>query len=312
MPLWDGERWNLWTDMPDGQFMKLAIVETARSNYLATSPANEHDLHIPFVEFMWQQASWPEVSKQILAICDDFHQLATIAAKLDHFFEARQSIGSTLLDSFVKSEIEQLVVVARSIFDLLHEVISHFWNDRVALIDPVMESLRKQNKTPETFRKLVLDGGRPRSAEDISNKYALPLDVSRMYVKHTPFFLPLRNMRDGIVHQGKSVDTIFVTDKGFCVDPKSRYFSNFAWKSEHYFNENIASLRPWTGHIISQTIDACSEIMFSLAAAIPFPPPIAPGHHIFIRNPSNKALIDLLSLDKGMTIWPSAKNNTSA
>jgi len=303
MPVWDGASWNHWIDTPDGQFIKIQIVDAARSNYLATSPASENDLHIPFVDFMWQRASWPEVTRQISAICDDFHLLATIAAKLEHFHEVHASVDRTLMDAFVKSEIEQLVVVARSIFDLLQEVIAHFWNDRIKLIDPKEDALRKQNKAPDTFRKFAMNGEAPRTAEEITNRYAMPAAVSGVYAKHTPFFASLRKMRDHIIHGGSSVDTIFVTERGFCIDPQSKYFSGFAWKPEHHYNQNIVSLRPWIGDIIIRTIDACSEIMSSLASVVPFPPPIAPNYQIFIRDPSNRALTRLLDAAKGNLIW---------
>jgi hypothetical protein len=304
MPVWDGSNWHHWTNTPDGQFIKIQIVDAARSNYLAKVPAREDDLHIPFVDFMWQRASWPEVTRLISGICDDFHLLATIAAKLEHFHKVRESIDQTLIDSFVKSEIELLIVVARSIFDLLQEVIAHFWNDRIRLLDPVADALRRRNKLhPKRFMRTAMVGEIPRTAEEITNLYALPLLVSSMYVKHTPFFASLREMRERIIHGGTSVDTIFVTDKGFCVDPQSNYFSGFSWKPEHYYNPNIVSLRPWIANIILRTIEACSEIMSSLAIAVPFPEPVAPGYQVFIRDPSNRALVRLLDVDQGNLVW---------
>ncbi|MDA9512096.1 hypothetical protein XI04_03285 [Bradyrhizobium sp. CCBAU 11430] len=109
-------------------------------------------------------------------------------------------------------------------------------------------------------------------------------------------------MRDHIIHGGSSVDTIFITERGFCIDPQSKYFSGFAWKPEHHYNQNIVSLR---GSAISlfRQIDACSGLMSSLASVVPFPPPIAPGYQIFIRDPSNRALIRLLDAGKGNLIW---------
>jgi hypothetical protein len=303
MPVWDGVAWSMWVDAPPGQLMKVQIVEPIRSNYLATVPADKYDLQIPFVDFMWQRASFPEVAKQILGICHDFHQLATTAAKLEHFHETRESIDGNLLTSFVQSEVEQLIIVARSVFDLLQEILAHFWNDKIRLPDPVAEALRRRQKMPPTFAKIALKGDSPRTAAEIVQRYGFPALVSAMYEKHTPFFLSLRKSRDNIIHGGSSVDHVYATEKGFCVDPRSKYYGGFAWKSEHYYNENIVSLRPWIANTILRTIEACSEIMSSFAIEIPFPPPIAPAHQIYIRDPANKALVRLLQVDHGNLIW---------
>lgn len=303
MPFWDGAAWNMWVDAPPGQLIKVQIVEPIRSNYLANDPANKDDILIPFVDFMWQRASWPEVARQILGICHDFHQLATIAAKLEHLYEARESIDANLLTSFVQNEIEQLIIVARSIFDLIQEVIAHFWNDRIRLLDPASETIRRRRKMPDTFAKIALNGDLARTAEEIAQRYGVPPRTSAMFAKNTPFFLSLRRSRDGIVHGGSSVDHVFATEKGFCVDPKSKYYSGFPWKPEHHHNENIVSLRPWIANVVLRTIEACSEIMSSLASEIPFPPPIAPAHQIYIRDPANRALIRLLQVDKGELVW---------
>jgi hypothetical protein len=303
MPVWDGATWSMWIDAPEGCLTKIRVVDTARSSYLATAPAGDYDLHIPFVDFMWQRASWPEVTRLISGICDDFHLMATIAAKLEHFHETRASIDPTLIPSFVKSELEQLIIVARSIFDLLQETIAHFWNERVTLKDPAAEAIRRRHRMPPTFAKIAFNSDSPRPATEIAARYALPSAASATYEKHAPFFLSLRASRDGIIHGGSSVDMIFATDRGFCVDPRSKHYHGFPWKPEHYFNANIVSLRPWVANVVLRTIEACSEIMFALAAELRFPDRIAPAHHVFIRDPSNPALVRLLQVQQGHLVW---------
>jgi hypothetical protein len=303
MPLWDGTTWNHWINGPDGQLIKIQVVDTIHSNYLAKTPAAEHDVCVAFVDFMWQRASWPEVVRLISGICDDFHLMATSAAKLEHFHEARESIDQTLIGSFVKTELEYLIVVARSVFDLLQEVIAHFWNERVRLLDHEAEAIRRRHKLPPEFARVALSNEIPRTAAEIIARYALPPVTAEMYAKHAPFFVSLRASRDGIIHGGSSVDMIFATEKGFCVDPKSKHYGGYPWKEEHYYNPNIVSLRPWIARTVFQTIEACSEIMFSLASVIPFPEEIAPGYRVFIRDPSNKAFLRLLDVATGNLIW---------
>jgi hypothetical protein len=52
--------------------------------------------------------------------------------------------------------------------------------------------------------------------------------------------------------------------------------------------------------------------MSSFASEIPFPPPIAPAHQIFIRDPANKALIRLLQVDHGSLIWWGREQDVAA
>ena len=309
MPLWDGAAWNQWVDGPGGQLIKFNVVDAIHSTYLAKTPARPDDIHIPFVDLMWQRLTSSEVMKLTTGICDDFHLMATIAAKLEYFHENRESINQNLISSFVQSEIEHLIVIARSIFDLLQEIMAHLWNERIQPTDVMAQPLPRKFKLPDTFRKVVLSDQTPRTATEIVENYALPQATSEMYVKHAPFFLSLRAMRDGIIHGGSSVDLIFVTEKGFCVETSSRYFRNFSWKKEHYYNPTIASLRPWLANIVLQTIEACADILSSLGSVVAFPAAIAPDYQVFIRDPSNEALLRLLDVANGNLVWWADKPN---
>src|ERR1700722_5632158 len=238
--------------------------------------------------------------------------MATSAAKLEHFHEARGSIDATLIGYFVKTELEYLIIVARSVFELLQEVIAQFWNNRVKLLDPSAEAVRRDHKLPPEFAKVALHNEISRTASEIVERYALPPTTAAMYAKHSSFFLSLRASRDGIIHGCSSVDIIFTTENGFFVSPNSKHYSNYPWKSEHYYNESLVSLRPWIARTVFQTIEACSDIMFSLASAIPFPEEIAPGYRVFIRDPSNEAFLRLLNVATGNLVWWGAKVNESA
>jgi hypothetical protein len=43
--------------------------------------------------------------------------------------------------------------------------------------------------------------------------------------------------------------------------------------------------------------------VFSLASESPFPAAVAPGDQVFIRDPANKALIQLLKVYRGNLVW---------
>jgi hypothetical protein len=302
-PLWDGCEWKSWVPVDSGRLVKLSIVDVAQSHYLAKEAENEKDIHIPFVELMWQHMSWPDIWKSASSLSQDIHLFATSAAKLEHFYEARDQIDRGLIAAFVNSEIEHMLVVARSMFDLLQEVLAKFWNNHVRLIDGELERSRKQRPMQTTFSKTVLEKEALRTAEQIAQKYSIPTSTAQMYAKHAPFFKSVRGARDSIVHFGKTPDSVFVTNRGFCVNPKAPYFSDFVWSSGHYYNENIVTLVPWLSWLVGGTLEACSDILFSLSGQIQFPPPLAPDHHLFLRDPSNPALLRLARAAQDPDHW---------
>jgi hypothetical protein len=208
-----------------------------------------------------------------------------------------------LLRSFVQSELEYLITVTRSVYDLLQETISALWNKHITLNDAAAERLRKKIPLPDTFRRVVMQDGQLRTAEAIAEKFALPTAVAEQYARYTPLFLALRSARDAIVHSGKSLDMIFSTEKGFCVDPKIKPFSEFNWTEAHWYNPNIVSLYPWIAHIVFEALGACTDLMGAFAASIQLPPEIAPGYRVFLRDPSNTALLELNDVSDGKRVW---------
>ena len=304
MPFWDGSAWHLWTEAPPGSILKLQIVDAIHSNYVAKQPARETDILIEFIHRMWQQANWPAVSKLILAIQDDFHLLATSVAKLRHFFENRDKIDQALITSFVKTELEYLITVARSVFDLLQEALATIWNTQIILLDPAQEAIRKKHKLPPTFTKMAIEGrNTPKSIEELTTKYAIPTLLAEQYDRIAPFYLSLLKVRDKIIHGGGSVDMIFATEKGFCVEREAKAFADFEWKPQHSYNEALVSLLPWVAHVVFGTIQACNDIMRAFGSGIVMSPEIAPGYNIYIRDPANVAILQLAKVCSENLVW---------
>lgn len=252
---------------------------------------------------MWQRANYPAISKTVLGLSQDFHLLATSAAKQRHNHETQDRIDKMLIRSFVQSELEYLITVARSVYDLLQESIARLWNGHIRLNDAKSERKRKRFPLPETFRRVVMESDLPRTAQAIVDRFAVLPAMAEQYAKCAPFFLSLRDMRDAIMHGGGSVDLLFVTEKGFCVDPRVKPFTEFAWTGEHRYNTSLVSLLPWVAHVVDQALGACTDIMGALAGAIMLPPEIAPGYRMFLRDPSNKALIELSEVTEGRRMW---------
>jgi len=304
MPLWDGSQWHVWVPGPNG-LINMRPTDFIETDYIALQPALDSDLCIPFVELMWQQASWPEVCPLIHAICDDFHNMGTSVAKLHHIFNTSAVLPNGMSSRFASTEIEYIVILARTIFDYLQEIISLVWNEHIALLDPDADKYRQRRKLPRTFSKIVLRDKRDlRSMQDIVTDFRLPGPLSDSYSRIGPFFSELRDIRDSIVHRGGGTDHVFITEKGFCVSPNRRPFNTYlGWNESNLYNENLHSLIPWIANVITQTIDSCSALMLTFANIIKLPPAIAPGYHIYVRGQSNAELVELLRVRNGGSPW---------
>jgi len=303
MALWDGERWHSWVPVGN-KVVKMQMVDVSQGLYLAKAAVRPADLFIPFVDVMWQRASWPEIVPLLSAICDDFRNMGTSIAKLRHVFQTRHLLAAGAAREFAATELEYLVILARTIFDLLQEMMSKIWHQRIRLNNPAAEALRKERKLPETFSSLCLEEKRRiRTAEEIETRFALPRVMAEQYAAAAPFFFKLRRVRDGIVHSGRAFDLIFETERGFCVSPKSAPFSDFKWQTHHSYNENLVSLLPWVSKMILQTIGTCTALMSAFASLISLPEELAPGYRVFVRGPNNDSLIEVLKIQDGASPW---------
>jgi len=311
MPLWDGERWHQWIAGPEG-LNELALVDAVEADYVGRMPANESDLLIPFVEFMWQRASFPEICPLIRGICEDFHNMGTSIAKLRLFFRLRDSLGAVGMARFAATELEYIVILGRTVFDLLQEAVANIWRGRVQLSNPELEKRRRGRKLPDAFSKMVLgDNQTLRTAEQMEQRFGVPLQVAAEYAKHAPFFSSLRSIRDDIIHGGSRLGIVFATEKGFCVHPGEKPFSLFTgWNSNHRYSEDLVSVLPWVASVVVQTIQSCNALILALASVILFPPEIAPGLHVFVRGPSTRALADVLRVHEGGSPWWDRESDT--
>jgi hypothetical protein len=305
MPLWDGAKWHQWVPNIEGKLVEGAVVDTIEGYYLAIVPARDSDLFIPFVDLMWQRASWPEICPFISAISDDFHNMGTSVAKLKYLFDCRKNLPAGAGGRFARTELEYLVILARSIFDLLQEMTSIIWTGRVRLREPVAEARRIAGRLPKTFSKVILrDKKQLRSPVEIAEEFGLPTKLAEAYAGGAPFFSRLRDNRDDVIHGLKKTGYVFVTERGFCVNPKEPPFSSFeGWRPEHRYNENIVSLLPWVAETILGTIHTCNHLLSTFASIIEFPPEIAPGYQVFVRGPYAECFASVLQVNSGASPW---------
>ncbi len=288
VPLWDGNEWHVWIPQADGTLLKMRPRDSTHSDYVAAQPARDDDLHLPFLEFMWKHASWPDVAVRVRALSEDVHNLAASMAKIDHAFACRKTIGPGVT-KFVATEVEYVFGVCRSLFDLLQEIIAAVW-ERIELLDPELQ--RSKRKLPSSFAKMALRGEHPIESDEISAKYQLPPAIASFFTVHVNFFKALRRYRNDVVHGLAGQQLIFDTPRGFGLPAWGNPFDEMIeWKDEDRYNERVVSLRPVLGHVICNTIYACNGFTDVISKNIAFPPDVAPGYGYFMRSYHNAALL---------------------
>ena len=281
----------------------MAVVDVVKMDYIAREPAGEHDFSIPFSNIITQHASWERPYRKSITVTAGFHRMAASVRKIQHIFETRQAISEGA-GELVEAELEYLFVKARSIFDLLHEIVTDIWKTKIRLLNPEAEARRRSFTFKPSFARVALDGERCRTAEEIAERFTFSPTLASQYSHWAPFFAFVRKYRDALIHKGRDVVLIYVTERGFCIDDRSKFFKDLDfWTDAHYLNANLRSLYPLLAHLVVGTIDACSNIIAGLSQDVALPPPVAPGYTIFYRGYNNRVLLRLRDVAFGGDPW---------
>ncbi|PZT14400.1 hypothetical protein A7X91_02590 [Stenotrophomonas maltophilia] len=288
----DGTDWRSWIEVGEG------LVEIkmwpAESYYFGRSPESKNDFTFHFLNFVSQNSCFLQLQKAVAGIRDDLFNIAAAIAKIRHFESVQASIGQGVA-RMVMTEVEYLLSLCRSIFDLLQEVVTKTWAT-VKFIDPSREPKRLKG----SFREMVMSSNEPMTALAISEKFSIPMELARFYSRSADFFLSLRRFRDNIVHNGSTIQTIFATEDGFYIQ---RSFNPFAsidlWREEERKPNDLVPLLPALGFLIHGTLSACNDYSSTIESIVLFPPPVAPGFQLYMRGYFNDSFVSLLTDAEG-------------
>lgn len=296
LSFYDGTKWHFWMPTSDG--LNAIDARPAEGDYFSRTPERPSDIYMEFLNFMVQRAYWPSVAHFIDAIRNDIHNLGASLQKY-HLFHHAAKDKRFQTRRFASTEIEYVFGTCRSMFDLLQEVIAFLW-DTVRLDD---QNAPKRH-LPKSFRKMVIKDGRVMSCEEIRDMYRIPKQLADFYARTSSFFAVLRQYRDNIIHHGKSIEMIFVTERGFAVSKETEPFASFnAWQQDQIQPNGLASIRPALAHVVIETIKSCEDFAHTIQRIIRFPPDIAPGFRLFLRGYHNEELILLESVKANSQWW---------
>ncbi len=297
---WDGSEWHMWIPDGRGALIKLQIFDCASGLYVAKAPARDTDLHLPFLDFMWKHASWPDVTRWLVAIENDVVKLSAALAKIEHFEDCATFAQRFETDIFVATEVEYLFGRCRSLFDHLQHVIAVLW-ERIEPLEEV-DARKKQQIPGDSFRKVAQ---KIRDLPDgVPPPYGLPETLVAAYKSVEDFFFSLRKHRDQLMHRGGDVDRIFVTDRGYAVEgrgPLARMFP----KPEEADPPipDLVALRPALAHLVCSTVYALNRFAEAFRRVITFPDSLIPDHAVFLRTPHAAALVSAQKVLRGGDRW---------
>lgn len=275
----EGEDWFLL--MPDSTGdLQWVIAESSESGYFGSESANEEtDLQVPFLNLYYQHLSWPDILGILPDLVEDVRNMSASLSKIG-LYQSLSMSNAASVERFVVTELEYLFTVCRSMYDLLQFIIKNTW-DRIRI-----DNGREKSTLKSAFSDMVLHASEPQSAESLVDKYGLTNELAQFYEDSADRFLRIREFRDEIAHNGETVDTIFVKEKGFAVDVTSIPYCRFdVWSGEIVDDNNLAPIWPFISTVVGETVETLNLFIAALLRdPVRVPPEIAPGYKHYIRG----------------------------
>lgn len=299
----DGNRWHLWVPLENGLLQPIRVHDCLETIYLAPKSVRISDVHFSFVDFIYKRVNFKDTYSFISALTSDIFNLGASLKKLDIIRAFENFEGKSRL---VTTELEYLLLLCRSMFDLLQEISLRIWDS----IQPFDTSIEKKS-LPPSFGSVFLYKNKKdkskdniRSSKEIQDRFGLPPTFAEWYSECAPFFCKLKNVRDAIVHKPIQEPLIYVSDKGFSigVDSSPLPFREMMQWPEHILeNECMGPLNYFVAYFINETLAACGKFVDAINAQIKFAPDFAPDFSFYMRSPS---MLSLLGIERVLRLDP--------
>lgn len=291
LSFYDGGEWQIWLLGGEGSEQKLFRMQgwPAEGCYFARSPVETGDLYLPSFDFVGRIACFAELQKTVSAIQDDLLNLSTSLAKLAHLQSVKDRIPRGL-SRMATTEVEYVVLVCRSLFDLFQEILLKLW-DRVQLIDPAARKRRLKS----SFARTMLVGEQPLAPFEIADRFGLPLQIAECYGRAADVFLALRRFRDNIVHHGSPVQHIFEGDGSFQIASKLGPLPEMVvWYDDERQPNDLVPLLPAIETLIYRTLATWDDFSLTISRLIGLPAPTVPDMHLYLRGYFTSVLVAAL------------------
>lgn len=288
VPDWADEPrdWYMW--VPQGEELHALDGFPAESHYFGKTSERQDDIIFQFMNFITQRLSYPSIMEPVSRIFEDIHNLGACITKLALYEEhpSAYDIGQRRL---IISEVEYIYTVCRSLYDLFQEVIASTWE---------IAQVEGANQLPPTkFAGIALNGDDPVPADQLEDDYGLTPSLAKFYETEAEKFAEIRNFRDDILHRGKTIELIYITEDGYAIDSDFEPFSNFdVWDEDNFLENDLAPLWPPLAYVINHTLGVLDRFIAALKQELAFLPLIAPGYKVFTRGNFMKNISHLPAL----------------
>lgn len=301
----EGE-WHSWIpDTRDGGYLRMRPLDITGGIYLSPQVVHEADIFVPFVDFVYQRISYPIVAKAERAIVSDIYNFAASLGKIQHFWDHRELFSDRFaLSQFVRTELEYLLIVARSVLDHVYEIFVGAWA-KIRLLDEASNAVKKQRSSLPSLSKLCLQGQRVRSAEELTGSLPLPGEFARYFVELGKFLLKVRAMRDGVVHSGMELGPVFVGQRGFALAKGGSLAQSFGteWCDHDFENDNLLSLNKFVATLVAGSLEQGHRLAVQLTQHFDLLPPLAPGLRVFLRSAHAPHVLRAVEVANGRSPW---------
>jgi hypothetical protein len=290
---WDDQsrEWVLFIDVEPGQLGRIRGGETALGGYFGRVPYDSvTDLEFPIATLISQYLSFPDATEISAALENDANHLAAVIEKYRIVSHLR-TIPGIAATTLIATELEYLLFLSRSMYDLVQELAKRLGNRIVRLDNSVAKVVKN---LPPSFRKVALEDTRLRSAAEIQERFGLPPQLAQFYAAEAPLFAEIRALRDSIGHRGKELPHTFPIAKGFGVDHRARPWSAFPlWSSSPIIEERFGSLRALFAFLAHHVIGVTTRFAEAFSMAVQLPPAISHDVKVFLRSPFGRHLVAL-------------------
>jgi hypothetical protein len=289
--------WHLYLPVAPGQLGRIAGGETVEGHYYAVTPQDpSRDLELPLGTLITQHLSFPGPLQELAKLENDVCHCAAILEKYHLLWTSKSTLKGSAT-SLVESELEYLLFLLRSFYDIMQSIVSTLTR-RIILPDGTGRKMVQD--LPNSFADVALKGDLPRSAEQINAKWQVPESLANWYFGEAPFFGILRNLRDEIAHRGANPPMIFQHEWGFAISPMDPPWNQFdEWPVERRCDGRLGSLRALFARFISHTVQSTTRLTSAMGRAVRIPVGMLKKDvRLFIRSPFGARLVSLEAVRK--------------
>jgi hypothetical protein len=282
--------WHLYVPHSDKELIRLADGEIISGSYLGQAPADaSSDIDFPLGTLVIQHLSFPAALAALGNLENDVHRCAAILQKY-HLFWAQRHDKHRSAPLLVESELEYLLFLLRSMYDLLQDLVRVVCRRLVYLDD---RSRRAMVDLPGSFAGIALKGNEILEIGELVRRFRMPESLAHWYHAEAPFFRELRRLRDGIAHHGGRSPTIFETEWGFAIMPSEPPWDRFKeWPEEKRW-QGLGSLRGVFAGFTDHALGATTRFATTITTFLQVPPALGENLRLFVRGPFGHHLVRL-------------------